>query len=167
MAGSYSIGAGILSVCSSWYRNTTDLIFEIKSFHGPHKRYASPINGVGMGSTRATSSWRPTRLNAEQDPMAKPTLPDFAPPMMAESAKAHFDSQDWIFEIKLDGYRAITVFDSAGKAHLWSRNGLSLCRTTSAIRRHARPSHSLTNPVIQLSSNYGIWPRAIRPLIGS
>ena len=45
---------------------------------------------------------------------------------MAESAKAPFDSQDWIFEIKLDGYRAITVFDSAGKAHLWSRNGLSL-----------------------------------------
>jgi bifunctional non-homologous end joining protein LigD len=58
--------------------------------------------------------------------MAKPTFPDFVPPMMAESAKAPFDSQDWIFEIKLDGYRAITAFDSAGKAHLWSRNGLSL-----------------------------------------
>ena len=58
--------------------------------------------------------------------MAKPTFPDFVPPMMAESTKAPFDSQDWIFEIKLDGYRAITVFDSAGKAHLWSRNGLSL-----------------------------------------
>jgi bifunctional non-homologous end joining protein LigD len=28
--------------------------------------------------------------------------------MMAESAKAPFDSPDWIFEIKLDGYRAIT-----------------------------------------------------------
>src|ERR1700746_3083864 len=58
--------------------------------------------------------------------MAKPTFPDFVPPMMAESTKAPFDSQDWIFEIKLDGYRAITVFDSAGKAHLWSRNGLPL-----------------------------------------
>jgi bifunctional non-homologous end joining protein LigD len=58
--------------------------------------------------------------------MAKPTFPDFVPPMMAESTKAPFDSQDWIFKIKLDGYRAITVFDSAGKAHLWSRNGLSL-----------------------------------------
>jgi bifunctional non-homologous end joining protein LigD len=58
--------------------------------------------------------------------VAKPTFPDFVPPMMAESTKAPFDSQDWIFEIKLDGYRAITVFDSAGKAHLWSRNGLSL-----------------------------------------
>ncbi|MFY9984506.1 MAG: hypothetical protein WAK31_07090 [Chthoniobacterales bacterium] len=44
----------------------------------------------------------------------------------AESAKTPFDSPDWIFEIKLDGYRAITVFDAAGKPHLWSRNGLAL-----------------------------------------
>ena len=46
--------------------------------------------------------------------------------MMAESAKTPFDAPDWIFEIKLDGYRAITVFDAAGKPHLWSRNGLAL-----------------------------------------
>jgi ATP-dependent DNA ligase len=58
--------------------------------------------------------------------MPKNTFPDFVPPMMAESAKTPFDSPDWIFEIKLDGYRAITVFDSAGKPHLWSRNGLPL-----------------------------------------
>jgi hypothetical protein len=32
--------------------------------------------------------------------MSKPTFPDFVPPMMAESAKAPFDSPDWIFEIK-------------------------------------------------------------------
>src|ERR1700740_685833 len=56
--------------------------------------------------------------------MPKKTLPDFVPPMMAESAKAPFDGPDWIFEIKLDGYRAIIVFDAAGKPHLWSRNGL-------------------------------------------
>jgi bifunctional non-homologous end joining protein LigD len=58
--------------------------------------------------------------------MAKPAFPDFVPPMMAEGTKAPFDSQDWIFEMKLDGYRAITVFDFAGKPHLWSRNGPSL-----------------------------------------
>src|ERR1700751_5717965 len=58
--------------------------------------------------------------------MAKKTFPAFVPPVMAESAKAPFDSPDWIFEIKLDGYRAITVFDAAGKPHLWSRNGLPL-----------------------------------------
>jgi bifunctional non-homologous end joining protein LigD len=58
--------------------------------------------------------------------MQKKTFPDFVPPMMAQSAKEPFDSPDWIFEIKLDGYRAITVFDTAGKPHLWSRNGLPL-----------------------------------------
>jgi bifunctional non-homologous end joining protein LigD len=58
--------------------------------------------------------------------MPKTAFPDFVPPMMAESVKTPFDSPDWIFEIKLDGYRAITVFDSTGKAHFWSRNGLPL-----------------------------------------
>ena len=50
--------------------------------------------------------------------MPKQTLAEFMPQMMAKSAKAPFDSPDWIFEIKLDGYRAITVFDAAGKPHL-------------------------------------------------
>jgi bifunctional non-homologous end joining protein LigD len=58
--------------------------------------------------------------------MPKKNLPDFVAPMMAESAKAPFDAPDWIFEIKLDGHWAITVFDSAGKPHLWPRNGLPL-----------------------------------------
>lgn len=58
--------------------------------------------------------------------MQKKTCPDFVPPMMAHSVKEPFDSRDWIFELKLDGYRAITVFDAAGKPHLWSRNRLPL-----------------------------------------
>jgi ATP-dependent DNA ligase len=58
--------------------------------------------------------------------MRKKTFPTFVPPMMAQSAKEPFDSPDWIFEIKLDGYRAITVFDAAGKPYLWPRNGLPL-----------------------------------------
>ena len=40
--------------------------------------------------------------------------------------KEPFDSPDWIFEPKLDGYRAIAVIDSAGKARIWSRNQLPL-----------------------------------------
>jgi hypothetical protein len=32
------------------------------------------------------------------------TFPAFVPPMMTESAKAPFDSPDWIFEITLDSY---------------------------------------------------------------
>jgi bifunctional non-homologous end joining protein LigD len=44
----------------------------------------------------------------------------------AHAAKAPFDSPDWIFEIKIDGYRAITLFDAASNPHLWSRNSLPL-----------------------------------------
>jgi bifunctional non-homologous end joining protein LigD len=37
-----------------------------------------------------------------------------------------FDSPDWIFKTKLDGYRAIAVIDSTGKPRLCSRNQLPL-----------------------------------------
>ncbi len=46
--------------------------------------------------------------------------------MMASSVKEPFNDPDWIFETKLDGYRAIAVIDSTGKARLWSRNHLPL-----------------------------------------
>jgi ATP-dependent DNA ligase len=58
--------------------------------------------------------------------MPKKVLPIFVSPMMAFSVKEPFDSPDWILEVKLDGYRGITVFDSVGRPHLWSRNGLPL-----------------------------------------
>jgi bifunctional non-homologous end joining protein LigD len=58
--------------------------------------------------------------------MPKKPLPQFVAPMQASSVKKPFDSPDWIFETKLDGYRAITVIDSAGKARIWSRNRLPL-----------------------------------------
>ena len=40
--------------------------------------------------------------------------------MIASSAKEPFNHPDWIFETKLDGYRAITAIDSTGKARIWS-----------------------------------------------
>jgi ATP-dependent DNA ligase len=50
--------------------------------------------------------------------MPKKPLPQFVGPMAAASVKEPFDSPDWIFGPKLDGYRAITVIDSTGKARL-------------------------------------------------
>jgi len=54
--------------------------------------------------------------------------------MQASSAKEPFDSSDWIFETKLDGYRAIAVIDSNGKARIWSRNRLPLEQKFPTIR---------------------------------
>ena len=58
--------------------------------------------------------------------MPRQPLPQFVALMMASVAKEPFDSPDWIFETKLDGYRAIVVIDSTGKARVWSRNRLRL-----------------------------------------
>jgi bifunctional non-homologous end joining protein LigD len=58
--------------------------------------------------------------------MPEKPVPQFVAPMQASSVKEPFDSRDWIFETKLDGYRAITVIDSTGKARIWSRNHLPL-----------------------------------------
>jgi bifunctional non-homologous end joining protein LigD len=50
--------------------------------------------------------------------MPKKPVPDFVAPIQASSVKEPFDSPDWIFETKLDGYRAIAVIDSDGKAQI-------------------------------------------------
>ena len=66
--------------------------------------------------------------------MPKKPLPQFVAPMQASSVKEPFDSPDWIFETKLDGYRAIAVIDSTGKARIWSRNRLPLEKKFPTVR---------------------------------
>jgi hypothetical protein len=61
--------------------------------------------------------------------MRKKPLPQFVPPMQASSVKEPFDSTDWIFETKLDGYWAVAVIGSGGNVRIWSRkcSCLHLC----------------------------------------
>jgi bifunctional non-homologous end joining protein LigD len=48
-------------------------------------------------------------------------LPDFIPPTLATAVDAPFSDPDWLFEMKLDGYRVEAVV-SDGKVRLWTRN---------------------------------------------
>jgi bifunctional non-homologous end joining protein LigD len=47
--------------------------------------------------------------------------PDFIEPMKATSAQTPFDDADWLFELKLDGYRVEAVIRD-GRVRLWTRN---------------------------------------------
>jgi bifunctional non-homologous end joining protein LigD len=50
----------------------------------------------------------------------KDKMPGFIKPMLATLVDAPFDNQDWIFETKWDGYRALAYLDK--KINLYSRN---------------------------------------------
>jgi bifunctional non-homologous end joining protein LigD len=67
--------------------------------------------------------------------MQEAKLPSFITPMIAKIAEEPFDSPDWIFEVKLDGYWGIAVFDAPEEPHLWSRNGLPLEKKFPAVAK--------------------------------
>jgi len=51
-------------------------------------------------------------------------MPHEVRPMLASSVQGPFDDPDWIFEIKLDGYRSLAELEK-GKVLLYSRNNIS------------------------------------------
>lgn len=60
-----------------------------------------------------------------RSPRAKENkLTDFIKPMLATLTDEPFDNPDWIFEVKWDGYRAVTEINK-GDIKFYSRNGLS------------------------------------------
>jgi bifunctional non-homologous end joining protein LigD len=54
-------------------------------------------------------------------------LPDFIPPMAATAVDRPFSDDDWLFELKLDGYRIEAVVRD-GSVKLWTRNHLDAAR---------------------------------------
>lgn len=55
----------------------------------------------------------------------KHAIPHSIKPMMATLVEKPFDDSDWVFEIKWDGYRAITEVED-GKVRIYSRNDQNL-----------------------------------------
>jgi bifunctional non-homologous end joining protein LigD len=72
----------------------------------------------------------------KKKPLAKPEtdkkLPKFIAPMMAKPGGKPFSSEDWIFELKWDGYRAVAETGD-GPVKFYSRNGLSFANKYEAV----------------------------------
>ena len=51
----------------------------------------------------------------------KVPLPDFVPPMLATAVDKPFSDDNWLYEMKLDGYRVEAVVRD-GRVRLWTRN---------------------------------------------
>lgn len=58
---------------------------------------------------------------AERSQLRRASSVDFVAPMLATLTDRRFSDENWIFERKLDGVRAVTVRDGTGTS-LWSRN---------------------------------------------
>src|SRR5206468_12676136 len=66
----------------------------------------------------------PTRRSSDLIDLAgatKAPLPDFVPPMLATAIDKPFSDEDWLYEMKLDGYRVEAVVKD-GRVRLWTRN---------------------------------------------
>jgi bifunctional non-homologous end joining protein LigD len=77
---------------------------------------APPDSAKTRSQTSATSASTAVSSNLIKRPM-----PSTIHPMLATSVDKPFDGADWLFEIKWDGYRAVTFIEN-GKVRLVSRN---------------------------------------------
>ncbi len=68
----------------------------------------------------------------KSQPGARSNGKQFIKPMLATLVDEPFDREDWLFEIKWDGYRAIAEVDH-GDVKLYSRNGISFADRFSPV----------------------------------
>ncbi|HJV35465.1 DNA ligase D [Geomonas sp.] len=78
-----------------------------------------PTPAAGLSRSAAGPSRPATARSKPAAPM-----PHEVRPMLASSAAEPFDDPDWLFEIKLDGYRTVAEIKQ-GKVLLYSRNNIS------------------------------------------
>lgn len=70
-------------------------------------------------------------------------MDSFIKPMLASVAKTAFDDKDWLFEIKWDGYRALTEIKK-GIIKFYSRNGIDFAgRFPSLVKELSKIKHDV------------------------
>lgn len=102
----------------------------------PEPRASSPKTSKSKKNSKSSAS---SAISAVKDlPGAvKRAMPSAITPMLATSIEEPFDGPEWLFEIKWDGYRAITFIDD-GEVRLVSRNHNDLTAQFSELRNLAQ-----------------------------
>lgn len=107
------------------------------------KKYDNEKNGHTAEENKAAAKKAPTKKVVKKAAVKKATVKKVAPnktaskklaskkkpirlkPMLAELSDKEFDNDDWVFEAKYDGYRALADCTGDGSVDLYSRNLLS------------------------------------------
>jgi len=79
--------------------------------------------GVGVGGDRADTREPPPPAAALPGSVPVAEVPAALEPQLATAAEAAPTRGEWIYELKLDGYRLLTRIDAAGRVTLHTRNG--------------------------------------------
>ncbi|HEX9008616.1 MAG TPA: DNA ligase D, partial [Patescibacteria group bacterium] len=106
---------------------------------------------------KAGNNWLLLKMKKDE-PIAtikKDKMPHEIQPMLATLTDQPFDKENWFFEIKWDGYRAITEIEN-GEVKLYSRNGLSfISKFPDLVKELKKIKHDavLDGEVVVLSKN--------------
>jgi bifunctional non-homologous end joining protein LigD len=149
-------GAGTVSIWDAGtytlekWREGKEVIVVLHSDTRGDRRYA--LIHTGRGSAHSSDKERSNWLIHLMDPDQKPSSDDAAAPaklmrgktralspMLATTGSAadHFDDNEWAFEMKWDGIRALATL-SDGTTRLVSRNGIDLTSTYPELAALAR-----------------------------
>ena len=89
-----------------------------------------------VGEQTRSKQWvTPIERELEQFGMkrdGRSPMPKIVEPMLATLIEKPFNNDDWLFELKLDGMRAVAVKDGA-KLDMWTRNAKSLVKRFPAL----------------------------------
>jgi bifunctional non-homologous end joining protein LigD len=96
------------------------------------------VDEIGeKGETRSKQWVTPIERELEQHGMKKAgrtPIPKGIQPMLATLSEKPFNSDDWLFELKLDGIRAIAL-KNADKVEMWTRNAHTLATRFPTLAR--------------------------------
>jgi len=104
---------------------------------------ANPRNFSALSATSAVKGLKTSQVSSSSPAVSalkgaeKRTMPTAITPMLASISEKPFDDPAWLFEIKWDGYRAVT-FIADGDARLVSRNHNDLTARFSELRALSR-----------------------------